>query len=41
MPDAISQDGANAIFWHACDTFRGTVEPCDYKNYTPVMLVAD
>jgi type I restriction-modification system DNA methylase subunit len=34
----ISQDVINAIFWRACDTFRGTVDPAKYKNYTLVML---
>lgn len=37
-PDAISQDEINAILWRACDTFRGTVDPSEYKNYILVML---
>lgn len=28
----------NAILWKACDTFRGTVDPSEYKNYILVML---
>ena len=36
--DRISQDEINAILWKACDTFRGTVDPSEYKNYILVML---
>ena len=35
---AISQDEINSILWRACDTFRGTVDPSEYKNYILVML---
>jgi type I restriction enzyme M protein len=38
MADTISQDEINAILWRACDTFRGTVDPAEYKNYILVML---
>lgn len=40
MPNSnqISQDEINAILWKACDTFRGTVDPSEYKNYILVML---
>jgi type I restriction enzyme M protein len=34
----ISQDEINGILWRACDTFRGTVDPSEYKNYILVML---
>jgi len=34
----ISQDEINQILWSACDTFRGTVDPAEYKNYILVML---
>lgn len=37
-PNPISQDEINAILWKACDTFRGTVDPSEYKNYILVML---
>ncbi|MBT3190071.1 MAG: N-6 DNA methylase [Anaerolineae bacterium] len=37
-PSQISQDEINAILWKACDTFRGTVDPSEYKNYILVML---
>jgi type I restriction enzyme M protein len=32
------QDEINGILWRACDTFRGTVDPAEYKNYILVML---
>lgn len=35
---SINQDEINAILWKACDTFRGTVDPTEYKNYILVML---
>ena len=38
LPSQISQDEINAILWKACDTFRGTVDPSEYKNYILVML---
>ena len=34
----ITQSEINAILWKACDTFRGTVDPSEYKNYILVML---
>ena len=38
MNGQISQDEINAILWRACDTFRGAVDPAEYKNYILVML---
>jgi type I restriction enzyme M protein len=38
MNHQISQDEINSILWRACDTFRGTVDPSEYKNYILVML---
>ncbi len=38
LSSTISQDEINAILWKACDTFRGTVDPSEYKNYILVML---
>jgi type I restriction enzyme M protein len=38
MNDKISQEEINSILWRACDTFRGTVDPAEYKNYILVML---
>ncbi|MDX2139590.1 MAG: type I restriction-modification system subunit M N-terminal domain-containing protein, partial [Chloroflexota bacterium] len=35
---AINQDEINSILWRACDTFRGTIDPSEYKNYILVML---
>jgi type I restriction enzyme M protein len=37
MP-TINQDEINNVAWRACDTFRGTLDPSDYKNYILVML---
>jgi len=37
-PSPISQDEINNILWKACDTFRGTVDPSQYKDYILVML---
>jgi len=34
----INQDEINTILWKACDTFRGTIDPSEYKNYILVML---
>lgn len=28
----LQQDEINAILWKACDTFRGTIAPSEYKN---------
>jgi type I restriction enzyme M protein len=34
----VNQSEINDIAWKACDTFRGVVDPADYKNYILVML---
>lgn len=34
----VSQSEVNAIAWKACDTFRGVVDPSEYKNYILVFL---
>ncbi|MCB1201659.1 MAG: type I restriction-modification system subunit M [Leptospiraceae bacterium] len=34
----VNQDEINGILWKACDTFRGVVDPSEYKNYILVML---
>ena len=36
--EQINQDDINKILWKACDTFRGTVDPSEYKNYILVFL---
>lgn len=38
MTDRINQDEVNAIVWKACDTFRGAVDPSEYKNYILTIL---
>ena len=35
---SINQDEINRTAWKACDTFRGVVDPSEYKNYILVML---
>ena len=35
---SVSQDEINNILWRACDTFRGTIDASEYKNYLLVML---
>lgn len=36
--ETVSQAEINGILWKACDTFRGAVDPSEYKNYILVML---
>lgn len=38
MTDKISQQEINDTLWRACDTFRGTLDPAQYKDYLLVML---
>jgi len=38
MADTVNQEEINAIVWKACDTFRGAVDPSEYKNYILTML---
>src|SRR5487761_798992 len=33
-----AQREINDVLWRACDTFRGVIDPSDYKNYILVML---
>jgi type I restriction enzyme M protein len=34
----VTQAEINAVAWKACDTFRGVVDPSEYKNYILVLL---
>lgn len=34
----VDQNEINAVAWRACDTFRGVVDPAEYKNYVLVFL---
>jgi len=34
----VSQEEINRILWRACDSFRGAVDPSEYKNYILVAL---
>lgn len=38
MADKISQKEINNIVWKACDTFRGVIDPSQYKDYILTML---
>lgn len=38
MKSQVSQDEINSILWKACDSFRGTVDAVNYKDYILVML---
>nr|VFK59367.1 MAG: type I restriction enzyme M protein [Candidatus Kentron sp. TUN] len=38
MADKIKQSEINTAAWAACDTFRGAVDPAQYKDYILVML---
>ena len=38
MTQHTEQAEINGILWAACDTFRGTVDPSEYKNYLLTML---
>ena len=38
MSSKISQKEINDVVWRACDTFRGAVDPSEYKNYILTML---
>lgn len=38
MTDQITQQEINRAAWAACDTFRGVVDPAQYKDYILVML---
>jgi type I restriction enzyme M protein len=38
MSEVVNQSEINAVAWKACDTFRGVVDPAEYKNYILVFL---
>lgn len=38
MGATLSRDEINNAVWRACDTFRGTIDPAEYKNYILTML---
>ena len=33
-----TQEEINRTLWQACDTFRGVVDPAEYKNYILTFL---
>lgn len=38
MNRKISQEDINSVVWKACDTFRGVIDPSQYKDYILTML---
>jgi type I restriction enzyme M protein len=38
MSDQLTQQDVNNTAWAACDTFRGVIDPAQYKDYILVML---
>ena len=38
MSNKLTQDTNNQTVWNACDTFRGTLDPAQYKDYILTML---
>lgn len=38
MPAITTQKDINDVVWRACDTFRGTIDPSQYKDYILVLL---
>ena len=38
MSTKVSQKDINNTVWKACDTFRGTIDPSQYKDYILTML---
>ena len=38
MSPHVSKKEINDVVWRACDTFRGAVDPSEYKNYILTML---
>lgn len=38
MENKITQDDINKVVWNACDTFRGVIDPSQYKDYILTML---
>ena len=38
MTDQQIKDEIFNVVWSACDTFRGVIDPSDYKNYILTLL---
>ncbi len=38
MKETINQQDINGVVWKACDTFRGVIDPSQYKDYILTML---
>lgn len=38
MNGKVTQEEINKVVWQACDTFRGVIDPSQYKDYILTML---
>ncbi len=38
MATKLTQEDVNAVIWKACDTFRGVIDPSQYKDYVLTIL---
>ena len=38
MPNNVRREDINSLVWKACDTFRGVIDPSQYKDYILTML---
>jgi len=38
MSKKVNTQDINSVVWNACDTFRGVIDPSQYKDYILVML---
>jgi len=38
MPNIMTKNGIEKTVWRACDTFRGVIDPAQYKDYILTML---
>src|SRR3990172_3559342 len=38
MAETLTKKTIGGVVWRACDTFRGAIDPSEYKNYILTML---
>ena len=39
MNGKVTQEEINKVVWQACDTFRGVIDPSQYKDYILTMQI--